>query len=721
MRLRDLALIWQYLGPRWLAYRGAYATAGRIGLTQARIPATRWDDQPLRDMLQPGVPAEPEEYMDYRRTAKPRFFFSPQDRTIFKDMFAAWDTEGSPGTLADDIAMGYFTYFNHKREYLGIPPSWRADPFSGRQYPSDKHWSRIDDFAQGDIKVVWEPNRFGFFYTLVRAYWRTNDPSYPELFWRLVEDWIDQNPPQRGVNWKCGQEISIRVMAWVFGLYGFLDAPATTPIRLTRLAQALAVSGQRIYANVNYALSQRNNHGIIEGLGLFTLGMLFPEFTYAGTWQSRGRAILESLGRSLIYDDGAFSQHSFNYQRLMLHGYLWCMRLAELNNQPFRTGLKEQVARSCKLLYQVQDVNTGRTPNYGHNDGALILPLNSCTYMDYRPVIQAMQYYITQHRCFPPGPWDEDLLWLFGPEALSSTIDQPERMDCEFVASGYYTVRSPDGFAFIRCAEFKDRPAQADLLHVDLWWKGINMALDPGTYGYNAEPPWDNSLGDTTYHNTVTVDGLDQMRRLGRFLWLPWIKGSVRRRDGSAPKQYWEGSHDGYERLPDPVTYRRSLIHLGDDYWLICDCLYSYSTHSYRLHWLLGDFPFLFDDQSGIAELSTQHGSYGIRMGALHQQPVFSIIRADPYSPRGWYSPLYLDRQPALSIDACITAKDVLFWTVLGPQPLNVEPGNSGLSITTPGFHSYIHFSHDGIDGRDRLIASVELLKTHPEAMGSPQ
>jgi len=72
---------------------------------------------------------------------------------------------------------------------------------------------------------------------LLRAYWRTGDESYAELFWRLVEDWRIQNPPQQGANWKCGQETSLRVMAWCFGLYGFCAATATTAERVVALAQ----------------------------------------------------------------------------------------------------------------------------------------------------------------------------------------------------------------------------------------------------------------------------------------------------------------------------------------------------------------------------------------------------------------------------------------------------------------------------------------------------
>ena len=120
----------------------------------------------------------------------------------------------------------------------------------------------------------------------------------------------------------------------VFRATWLLDAQATNPKRVVRLAEMLALSAYRIESNIGYALSQSNNHGISEGVGLWTIGVLFPEFLQAGKWRELGRKVLEEEGRKLIYDDGAFAQHSMNYHRLMLHDYIWSLRLGELNRQP---------------------------------------------------------------------------------------------------------------------------------------------------------------------------------------------------------------------------------------------------------------------------------------------------------------------------------------------------------------------------------------------------
>jgi hypothetical protein len=137
----------------------------------------------------------------------------------------------------------------------------------------------------------------------------------------------------------------------------------------------IAVSGKRIEGNLDYALSQRNNHGMSEGMGLWTIGLLFPEFRSSKRWRDLGQQVLEKLGRELIYEDGSFVQHSVNYHRLMLHDYVWAIRLGEQNNQPLSSGLKERIRAAVNFLYQIQDEETGKVPYYGQNDGALILPL----------------------------------------------------------------------------------------------------------------------------------------------------------------------------------------------------------------------------------------------------------------------------------------------------------------------------------------------------------
>jgi asparagine synthase (glutamine-hydrolysing) len=708
-KLSQLWQLWRCFGPDWFLYRLGYEARLRGGYFRRQMPVAEWDTFPLNDLLDRAYPADPVAYAEYRRAEPPCFFFAPADVERYQPLFARWDdgADVSPQTIAEGILRGELRYFERPTGQVGFPPDWRRNPFTGERAPEDLHWSQIGTFDHGDIKIIWEPSRFGFVYALVRAYWRTGDEQYPTLFWQLVEDWRMRNHPQRGPNWKCGQEISFRVMAWCFGLYGFLHSQTTTPQRVTMLAQMVAVSGRRIEADLEHSISQRNNHGISAGLGLWTIGLLFPELRQSSQWREKGREVLERLGRELIYDDGAFVQHSVNYHRLMLHDYLWALRLGDLHDRPLSAELRERVKQAADWLYQIQDDVTGRVPYYGQNDGALVLPLNNCDYQDFRPVVQTIHHLYAGSRRYPDGPWDEDLLWLFGPAALESPVEAANRADLGAQVGGYYTLRSPTGFVFTRCAAFRHRPSQTDMLHLDLWWRGQNVALDAGTYSYNAPLPWDNPLARTAHHNAVEVDCLDQMERAGRFLWFPWLNSRVlyHQLSGQGHLVYWEGEHDGYRRLKDPVTHRRGILRLGDDAWMIVDGLRGRESHHYRLHWLLPDVSYEWDGER-LLTLHLPISDYYVEVAAMSGEVDCSLVRADRESPRGWRAPYYHYREPALSLALTADVDSVFFWTLFSPTLCQVATDGATLCVQAEGRQAQISWQ---MQPQQPLITSVSI------------
>ncbi len=693
--VRTTGYFLRYFGPGWAISRAWQEFRRRSGLLRGQLPASAWEEQGMDRLLAQPSLAQPDPYLRYRREGSPKFLFAAGQREQFASCFSSWDQgSANPVRIAERIQHGCFPFFGDDEVQAGLPPDWHANPLTGQQMPADRHWSQVEDFDFGDIKLVWELNRFGFVYPLVRAFWRTGREEFAELFWQMVESWRESNPPQRGTNWKCGQEISFRVMAWCFGLYGFLHSNATSAERVAHLSQMIGVSGRRIEVNLAYALSQQNNHGISEGMGLWTIGLLFPEFRRASQWRALGSQTLENLGRELIYDDGSFVQHSVNYHRLVLHDYLWALRLGDLNGRSFSSELIDRVAKAGAFLHRIQDPDSGQTPNYGQNDGALILPLNNCDYQDSRPIIQAIQFLTKCTRCYPRGPWDEDLLWLFGPESTKAPVVPEVGESWRADDGGYYVMRAPDSFVFTRCAAFHHRPGQADMLHLDLWWRGQNITIDAGTYSYNAPEPWNNPLAHTLYHNTVTVDGLDQMERIGRFLWFPWLHGQVRCfLQSPTYLVYWEGEHDGYKRLNPPARHRRAVLHLEGAYWLVLDSLQSQGDHDYRLHWLFPDMPYSWASQTRCLTLRTTEGSYSVQVASEAGVGTSTLVRADERTPVGWRAPRYGRKGPALSLAVSKRAASITFWTLFGPNPSEITIDGVMARITTSKFTGSIELA----------------------------
>lgn len=652
-KARILLQLLRYFGPGWLMFRLGYSLRMRTGWLRQRSPAYKWEDRPLAYWLQEGIPTEPHAYADWRKANQPEFFFD--------DTFPGYEQFASQVTVieADAILTGIWSYFTYQEVETGFPPDWHLNPKTNQRVLPNRHWTQISDFEAGDIKYIWEASRFSVVFTLVRAYAATQDTKYAAAFWALIEDWAKNNPPMLGPNWKCGQEATFRVMAWCFGLYAF--AGQATPEQVAQLVAMIAAHGERIEQNIDYARSQNNNHGVSEGVGLWTIGLLFPELRNAVRWREHGRKVLQAEIVRQVFDDGSYVQYSLNYQRVMLHDALWALRLGERNSQRLDEAVYEKVHKSAVFLWQMMEQSSGHMPDTGPNDSALILPLNQEEPTDFRPVVQAAYYLDNKDLLFDFAY--EDMYWLYGPEA----IVQPKKAvapqtNMSASVGGYYTLRTDDSWLMARCADYVARPHQADQLHVDLWWCGINIACDAGTYLYNGEPPWQNGLKATSVHNTVMVDAMDQMRPYSRFLWLDWATGTVEQHG----HDYWRGRHDGYHRLLDPVTHRRAIQRM-DGGWLVVDEVNGNAAHDFRLHWLLADFPYHL---SGAAlTLETTAGAYYVTTSQPGQ-----IERASENSTRGWRSRYYGQREPALSLEVVKSSvNSVLFWTYLSPQQATIR------------------------------------------------
>ena len=416
-----------------------------------------------------------------------------------------------------------------------------------------------------------------------------------------------------------------------------------------------------------YAISTRSNHTISEGFGLYLAGVLFPELKSAELYRDQGRKILEQEAGSQILADGTYTMYSLNYQRFILHIYLYALRLAEVNAQPFPKATYQRVAVAIDFLYQIIDIPSGQMPEFGSNDGALVLPINSCSFSDYRPIIQSGNYLVNKSRLFESGPWDEDLFWMFGKESPEAPVENKLNQTTQsFSDGGVYCLRNTNSKAVLRCTDYKERPSQADQLHVDLWWHGENIACDAGTFLYNGAGVWRNGLAHTAVHNTVTVDQLDQMDKFSRFTWSNWAKGSVLQETNVSGIQVWQGQHDGYQRLNDPVSHIRTVLMLPDDRWLVLDKLQGVQKHAFYLHWLINDFPFEQYPEENKIILWPETRKFLIQVGLLEGDAKFSSVRASENATRGWRSRTYGNKEAAISLALQCSQSEAIFWSYFG-------------------------------------------------------
>lgn len=534
-----------------------------------------------------------------------------------------------------------------------------------------------------DIKLTWEPGRFGWACTLAMAYHMRGDERYAETFWLKTEQFLTSNPPFRGPHWCSAQEAAIRLVALSFAIQTFVQSKLSTPERLESLARAIAMHAERIPPTLVYARSQNNNHLITEALGLYTASALLPEHPLAPKWHELGWKWLEYAFRMQIDPDGTYTQHSTNYHRLMLQAALWAMTVHDTvySQQPIPAEITTRLEAATNWLWKLVDPESGSVANLGHNDGAYILPLSVCEYQDYRPVVNAAVSRFLHTNLTPRGAWDDMSQWIGSPSnptqkevALNSWRKAPSPEAPGFKTKNNLYNSKNGSWATIRAAKFHARPAHADQLHLDLWWRGLNIAQDAGTFLYNASPPWDNSLMSAFVHNTVTVDGREFMLRAGRFLYLDWAQAEVNEGlvEPGDRQVNLLAEHDGYRSIG--VRHHRQVSTLENGQWRVTDRLEGSpgSLHTARLHWLLPDWkhelisrPEGTDHPGYEMRILSPFGWITLRAGTTpasdNRHPIEShtvqVVRAGVLlegtgmvSPIcGWTSPTYGDKIPALA------------------------------------------------------------------------
>jgi hypothetical protein len=546
------------------------------------------------------------------------------------------------------------------------------------------HWSRYRNPAPAgsinphdDIRWVWEYGRFGWAFCLARAYLMYRDERYSQSFWEYTELFLESNPTNLGAHWASSQEVALRLISMIFTWHVFRESTQSTPERGERLSRSIVWHAERILPTLIYAQAQNNNHLLSESAGLYTAGLALPTHPQAARWQKTGWYWFNRGLQMQITSEGEYSQHSSNYQRMMLQLALWVGCLASSGGAEFPGDIQEKLKAATHWLLALCEPASGRVPNLGANDGSNLMPLSSCAIDDYRPVFQTAARAFIKKAVFPAGLWDEESAWLgLGSIPTVAGMEGPATLSSKSYRESPATLNIPkdNSWGYLRCTHFRSRPSHADQLHLDLWWRGWNIAQDAGTYLYNAGPPWDNSLTGTDVHNTLTINGMNQMQRAGRFLWLDWAQARL--------LEHWRGEEGSWERLVASqvgyrkigVEHRRTVTAHRGGKWEVLDQLLAIRklnniAITAGVHWLLPDWEWEIIKQEhyemriGIkSPLGLIVLTFRIDRGEMPTEienlPTLQVIRAgkllkgdgETTPNQGWVARTYGYREPALSL-----------------------------------------------------------------------
>lgn len=566
---------------------------------------------------------------------------------------------------ADEILAHKLSYFDLKSVDLGHPINWHKDHSSGISAPV-LPIQAIDyrDFKRvGDCKLVWEPNRHHHLVVLARAYHITHDQRYAQGVIDQLVSWLDANPYGKGMNWRSPLELGVRLINWVWAIDLILDAGLFAGEIKRRVLHAVYLHCRDLAKKYSQG-SSSNNHLVGEAAGVLVASCYFSKFASSAQWREQSQAILEREILAQSYPDGCTREHALGYQFFVIQFYLYTGLCARAVGHDYSPTYWARLEKMCEFVARLAEGGK-ELPMFGDRDDGYVLDLGNRP-EDVNGVLSvAAVLFKRADFAARTDEYAETAYWTMGSDGPAGY--QAAAKDCAkqplastaFSESGYYLLQSgmpgEDAISlFFDCAELGygtiAAHGHADALSFTLRVAGVDILVDPGTYDYFTYPEWRNYFRSTAAHNTLEIDGMDQSRMLGPFLWGSRARARCLLWETSAASTCVMGEHDGYQALDGSVVHRRTLCLDNTRREVeVVDELRATGKHRMRMFFHLSEHCTVTSVENNICQLALPTGKTSI---AFDPTVRVSTINGDAHTKAGWLSRGYHRKIPVTTLVA---------------------------------------------------------------------
>jgi hypothetical protein len=314
---------------------------------------------------------------------------------------------------------------------------------------------------------------------------------------------------------------------------------------------------------------------------LLYLGVALPELKRAIGWRNLGLRILLDQATKQIREDGVHFEQSSYYHRYTTDFYIHLFALARAcDGMPGRKtedALRPKLEAMLDYLMWITRPD-GTSPLIGDDDGGRLIKLSARAANDFRDTLAiGATLFSRRDWKYVAGTAPAEMLWMMGPEGVERynrlRAKMPREIYREFRSSGYFVMRDgwrrDSSFVLIDCgphgAAIGAGHAHSDALSIEFASQGVTWLVDPGTFVYAANAKIRDAFRSTAAHNTITVDNHPQSTPSSPFSWRTAAQCRLHEfveRNGGI---LFQGSHDAYECLRDPVTHTRSAQYFKAD------------------------------------------------------------------------------------------------------------------------------------------------------------
>jgi len=403
-------------------------------------------------------------------------------------------------------------------------------PRTGREHPL-KHWSRVrigHSCGGDDIKFTWELNRLNELDNLIACGLIFGKLSCLSFAQKLVSQWRQENPFNRGVNWYSNMEVAIRLIRFIL-LRCMLDE---YQLDTTLIDRSIAEHHAHVVSEWWFTKKtlEGGNHLLVElsSLALYELIHGRP-----GKYRDLLRYEVE---RQFLYDGGHF-EGSLGYHIFVLSSLLiieWIAQSLKVESPVTRNVLDKAIHFVEQLSGPDQCLPVIGDWDYGY----IFRPFRRQT-TDTRDIVNFA-------RCLVPK--------TTGVERNSEWVVFPESgIACHWNKHG--------GIMYMRGGTVHYGHSHLDMLSLSYISPEGPCIMDGGTFAYNYSTEIRKFFRSPAAHSALLINGAMPLKPFRNFAW-----------KGELCCRLWKETESVYAEYNFPSYGRlRREIRILDDGYLIRD------------------------------------------------------------------------------------------------------------------------------------------------------
>jgi hypothetical protein len=410
-------------------------------------------------------------------------------------------------------------------------------------------------------------SRFPHFDYLARAYTSTRDERYAEAMVRDMLDFVEHVPLAKSEayhvqiapnvnpwNWVL---LQWRVKRWIDALAHLRDSPSLSDADLLRIL--LYMWDEVDWLEPRKVLGLHN--GTLGNISAILYASLhYPEAASAAGWQRDATAFFEAFLDFAFYPKEFSIELTLGYSEGTL---LMCLSMFEaMPDSPAKRRISSKLEAIVDAHVGVMKPDRG-LPRYGDNG----------VYDISDRVLRRSA------RLFGRDDLERLADEPYNPEGLNGRLSFPFHSN-PYYLSGYYAMR--DGwdvdaqYLSMDAGPFGTNHHHGDKLSITLSADGAPFIVDPGTSLYTSlEPGPRIDLRPGYLHNVITIDGVDPNTGWDRHYGFDvldnrWVTNPT--------YDFLEGIYEYRNNLLE-IIWRRSVVFIKGDYWIMLDALYGSGEH----------------------------------------------------------------------------------------------------------------------------------------------